>query len=393
MLIDGKHIYLGPYGSAKSREKYARLIAERNQGELPQITAADGKRYPDLLMAELLVKYIEWADTYYKQDGKSTGEVMNIGYALRPLRALYASMPARDFGPKALKTVQQYMIEDEDLCRTLINSRIGSIKRMFGWAVSEELIPPGVFEALRTVRGLRFGRTDARETEPVRPVADAWIEKTICFLPPQVAAMVRLQRLTGMRPEDVCGIRAKDINLSEDIWLFEPEGHKNRWRGHSRVLPIGPQAQEVIRPLLVDRAIDAHLFSPIEVMEWRQEQRRKHRSGRKTKIYPSETKRLERERKARKNRGGKGKRVPRSNYVTKSYYRAVQYAIEQAAKAGVVIPSWSPNQLRHARGTEVRKTHGLEAAQAILGHRKADVTQLYAERDLGLAIEIAKMTG
>ena len=207
------------------------------------------------------------------------------------------------------------------------------------------------------------------------------------------SAMVRLQRLTGMRPEDVCGIRAKDINMSDDIWLFEPEGHKNRWRGHSRVLPIGPQAQKVIRPYLVNRAIDAHLFSPIEAMEWRQEQRRKDRSGRETKIYPCETKRLERERKARKSRRGKGKRVPRSNYDTQSFYRAVQYAIKKAATVGVVIPSWSPNQLRHARGTEVRKTHGLEAAQVILGHRKADVTQVYAERDLDLAITIAKMTG
>ena len=29
VIIDGEHIYLGPYGSPESHEKYARLIAER----------------------------------------------------------------------------------------------------------------------------------------------------------------------------------------------------------------------------------------------------------------------------------------------------------------------------------------------------------------------------
>ena len=29
VIIDGEHIYLGPYGSPESHERYARLIAER----------------------------------------------------------------------------------------------------------------------------------------------------------------------------------------------------------------------------------------------------------------------------------------------------------------------------------------------------------------------------
>ena len=54
---------------------------------------------------------------------------------------------------------------------------------------------------------------------------------------------------------------------------------------------------------------------------------------------------------------------------------------------------WSPNQLRHAAGTEVRRQYGLEAAQVILGHAKADVTQVYAERDMALAAEIMSKIG
>lgn len=54
---------------------------------------------------------------------------------------------------------------------------------------------------------------------------------------------------------------------------------------------------------------------------------------------------------------------------------------------------WHPNQLRHTHLTAVRKQHGLEAAQVAAGHAKADVTQIYAERDLNLAIEVAKKMG
>jgi hypothetical protein len=46
-----------------------------------------------------------------------------------------------------------------------------------------------------------------------------------------------------------------------------------------------------------------------------------------------------------------------------------------------------------ALGTEIRKRYGLEAAQVILGHASADVTQIYAERDLQKAVEIMREVG
>lgn len=51
------------------------------------------------------------------------------------------------------------------------------------------------------------------------------------------------------------------------------------------------------------------------------------------------------------------------------------------------------NRLRHSRGTEIRKAFGLEAAQVTLGHRNADVTQVYAERDEELAKRVALQAG
>ena len=83
-------------------------------------------------------------------------------------------------------------------CRSEINRRVGRLVRMFKWAVSEELIPPSVYEALRTVSGPRKGRSGAREKPPVKPVAEEMVMAVKPFVSRQVWAMIELQRLTGM---------------------------------------------------------------------------------------------------------------------------------------------------------------------------------------------------
>jgi integrase len=49
--------------------------------------------------------------------------------------------------------------------------------------------------------------------------------------------------------------------------------------------------------------------------------------------------------------------------------------------------------LRHTAATEIQSKFGLEAAQVVLGHSTADVTQIYAERDLAKAMEVAQQIG
>ncbi|WP_261342182.1 tyrosine-type recombinase/integrase [Pseudobythopirellula maris] len=75
-------------------------------------------------------------------------------------------------------------------------------------------------------------------------------------------------------------------------------------------------------------------------------------------------------------------------YNVNAYRIAIHRACEKAGHA-----KWSPNQLRHSAATEVRKQFGLEAAQVICGHQSADVTQIYAERDVSLAKEVARKVG
>ena len=200
VIVNGQHIYLGRYGSSESREKYARIIAEST---VAQENGIDATRPQDALhqfsVEELILSYWHFAEGYYCRNGQPTQELGAIRDALRPLRKLYGNTPAAEFGPKALRTVRQQMVES-GLCRGLINRRIGKIKRVFKWAVSEELIPPSVYHGLQSLVGLRYGRTNAREAEPVKPVDDKWVNATLPYVSPQVSTMIQIQRLTGMRP-------------------------------------------------------------------------------------------------------------------------------------------------------------------------------------------------
>ena len=134
---------------------------------------------------------------------------------------------------------------------------------MFRWAVSEQLANPSIAHALDTVPGLRRGRTDARETPPIQPVADATIDATLPYLAAVVADMVRFQRLTGCRPAEVCILRPCDVKTGSEIWEYRPETHKTQHHGRDRVVFIGPKAQNVLRPYLL-REKTAYCFSPAD---------------------------------------------------------------------------------------------------------------------------------
>jgi integrase len=393
VIIDGRHVYLGKFGSPESKSAYSRIVSERfsAQTSLPDLKqqgVAVG-----LSINEVLLKYWGFAETYYVKDGRPAKELTSMKEALQHLRVIYGDTLASDFGPLRLKAVRQQMIT-ANLSRGVINSRVNRIKRMFKWAVSEQLVPSHVFESLRTVNGLRFGRSEARETEPVRPADDAAVDAVLPCVSPPVAAMIRLQRLTGMRPCEVVIMRPCDIDTTSETWLYQPSEHKNLWRGHRRVVPLGPKARSILAPYL-ERANDSYLFSPREAEAWRNERRTGVCSpDRTTPVYPSELRRRERNKQGR--RQSRSKRPKRDRYDTDSYRRAIDYGIIKAnrtRKSDEKIPHWHPNQLRHSFATAVRKQFGVEAAQVGLGHARTDVVEVYAEKNLGLATHVAQQVG
>jgi len=178
------------------------------------------------------------------------------------------------------------------------------------------------------------------------------------------------------------------------VWEYTPESHKTEHHGHKRVIFIGPQTQAVLLRYLA-RDPEAHCFWPVDSEAKRLAIRH---INRKTPLSCGNTIGTNRKRRPKRSAG--------DQYTTLSYSRAIARAClkafpvpddltgdPQAGKKWIAEHHWTPNQLRHSAATEIRKRFGLEAAQVCLGHSKADVTQVYAERDYTLAATVARQIG
>ena len=375
VTIAGRDVYLGKYGSSESRQAYDRHVAEWLARGRPTKDIRPGA---DLFVSQLILAFWHYVEISYSPETREG----TINPTLRRLRRLYGNTRVVEFGPLAFKALRQAMVNERDdkggrLSRSYVNRSMQWVRRLFRWGVGEELVEPSILQALEAVEPLRIGRTDAPETTPVSCVPDELVEKTIPHLPPVIAQMVRLQRLTGMRPGEVCALTTGELDLSGEVWMYTPRHHKTAHHGKKRVIPFGPRAQEVLRPYLRTE-LEAPVFSPR-----RSEADRKAnlRANRKTPMTPSQRKRDERVQKR-----------PRQNlanrYSSTSYGHAIWRACRQAG-----LPHWSPNRLRHTRATELRKSFGLDAAGAVLGHSRLETTQIYAERSVELAAKVALATG
>jgi integrase len=255
VVIHGKAHYLGKYGSQESWERYHRLIADLLTSPSPATSAPplpDPETGPSI--DELMVAFWDrHVVIYYVKDGRPTSEQDNVRQALRFLRRLHGQTPAMDFGPRALKLVREAMIQ-AGRCRTLINKDVCRIQQMFGWAVENELLPVQVHQALKRVEGLRKGRSDARERPPISKVSVAVVKATVPHLAAPLVAMVKLQLLTGARPGEIASLRPRDVDRSNPAsWVYRPGSHKTEHHGRDRVVVLGPRAQSVLSPWLLDR--------------------------------------------------------------------------------------------------------------------------------------------
>jgi len=370
VTLCGRDHYLGPHGTKASKHEYDRLIIEWLTAGRP---SAQSPEPGDITISELIAAYLRYANGYYRRNGESTGYVERLKPTLRILRETYGRTFVADFRPVAIESLQTRMI-GLGHSRMYVNQSISKLKRIFRWGVTKEMVRIEVLQRIQTVPCLKKGRTEARETLPVQPVDDAIVEATLERLPRVVADMVRLQRLTGGRPQDIYNLRPCEVDTSGDVWLYRPGMHKTEYRGRDRIVMIGPKAQDVLRPYLL-RNKEACCFSPRESETKR---RQAQHEQRKTSLSCGN--------KPGANRKRHPKRAAGDKYNKDSYCRAIHRACDKAG-----IEKWSPNRLRHSAATEIRQRFGLEAAQVFLGH--ADVTQIYAERDLALAVRVAKEVG
>ena len=426
VTLDGRqHTLPGAYNSPESWSEYQRLTSLWIAGgrRLPDCVAGDTGDVQSLeadagpTLTELIARFWRHAQAYYRLDGKSTGEAENFKSALRPLRQQYGATPAAAFGPLSLRALRASMLLPQPVVdpktkepklddagkpitrpgwsRNHANAQVNRIKRMFKWAVAYELIPPAVYHAVKEVDAIRRGRDGARETAPVKPVSSDLVEPVLAHVASEVAAIIRLQLLTGMRPGEAVLMRGVDLDMSDNVWVYTPQRHKTEHHGLEWSIYLGPQAQDLIRPFLnLDAA--AYLFSPVNA---ERDRRDALHAARKTPLSCGN--------RPGSNRSTKPAKSPGAHYTTITYYKAIIAGCDKAfappeAIARLRLPArrgkvrtrwetlaewqrrlgperwaelrrwqkehrWHPHQLRHNAATQYRRDADFEVAKTLLG--------------------------
>lgn len=317
---------------------------------------------PQLSVRSLVARYMAEAKRRYDpRPGGTSNELSNLDLALAPLLALYGAEPPEAFGSLQLRAVQLLLVE-RGLCCATINARLGRIKRVFRWGVAMNWVPPAQISALESVAPVRPPEAPgSRRVEAVRPEV---VERTLLWLDGRgtrraltLAAMIRVQMLTGMRPGELVGMCSEHIHrdgapqapaTEGETWgarpgaacaVYLPPRHKTAWRGRKREILLGPRAMAAILPYL--RPSGA-LF--------------RSRLG-----------------------------LP---YTVNSYQQSLRRASD---RAGVV--RWTANQLRHLAATLADERAGAETACEILGHGDLRTTERYLSRRRLRAADYAERYG
>lgn len=329
--------YLGPFGSEESRRKYGELPAGAAPGERidPLARSADpGDVGPSV--AELCLAYLSHAEAHYVKDGQQTDEVDCYRSLIRVLIDVFGLLALAKFGPNQLRTVRDAMIA-RLWSRGYINRQINRLRHMVKWGVGQEMVDPSVLERLRAVEPLLAGRSEARETRPRRIVPAEQIRLVQEKIRSQKAKdLMDLQLLTAARPGELLSLTTALIDRTGATWSAQLKRHKTEHFGKARVLAFGPQAQQILAKYLRADAPDAPLFQ------------------------------------IRRN----------------TYENIVRRACGRAG-----VPRFVPHELRHTSGTMYHDRLGFEAARAMLGHSRPDMTAHYTDHMAQKAMEAAKKLG
>lgn len=288
---------------------------------------------------ELAEAYNAHARSYYrKPSGRRTSEQQVIACAMAEFVRDHGAKPAQDVTPADLAATRRRLLE-KGLSRHTVNAYISRMVRAYQWACDPEtaLLEPELIAKMQAIRPLKFGRTQARETEPVHAAPEDDIDAVLRMLDgdtangreryqqDRLAAMIRLQAATGMRPGELCGMVAEGLKRGQGdgLWRYYPPEHKTEHHGHERTVYLESDAQAVLE----------RWMARAEIRD----------TGR---IFGTSV---------------------------NSYRRALQRACMRAG-----VPPIKPHQLRHTAATAMARRLPLRTVGGMLGHHSIAMTERYA---------------
>jgi len=392
---NGKRHYFGVSGTPGADENYRRfkIALLENPIKPAPVRKVEGSPVPDsspppdagtgdMLVAKLAVEFLK-----YHTPRLNKTDVQHFHTAIAFLVEMFGSLSVNEISPKKIRTVRDQMIQSGRFCRRTINVNVAKLVRIFVWGCEEEWVTSSVAGALKMIKNLPQGEPDTFDHPEREDVPDEVIRRTLAGCRPTLAAMIQVQYLLGLRPSELCRMTVGSIKQTKDseLWYYDLEHHKTRKYIGKKVIPLGKPVQKLLEPFLSGKVAGQAVFSPRQAIREHNERRRE---GNQTPMTPA---REERDR----QRAEKPTDRIGEFYDRDSYRRAVEYAIKQVNKGlqrgEKPIPMWTPYRLRNSAATTIELNNGLDAAQAQLGHKSADMTRRYSKAQLRKREQLARV--
>lgn len=323
--------YYGVVGDCSALERYQ---FDRKLWEVNHPISAKSE---SATVSDLIKEFLAYAKNRYIKHGRPTGTADNYKQVLTPLKKSYGSLATSDFTLDVLEEYQRSLDSSRRLCRRQVNKAIQAICYVFKWGALHRLngvriVPAEIASELRLIQPLRAGYSVSVDHPKKRSVNPADVEAALPHLPPIVADMVRLQILTGARPQEIRLMRCGDFRIIDrDLWYYYPSEYKTEHIDNNKIISIGPRSISILKPRLNGLKKGDYIFSP--------------------------------------SRENKANRVFNDFYRRDSYAVAIRRACRRAG-----VPVFTPYQLRKLRATQVDKLFGAETAAAVLGHSDVATT-------------------
>lgn len=359
-----KEIYLGTWGTEETELAYRRLCAEIYD-DMPTVVAVN-----QITLQELFDKYLEYAESRLKKPGMRIAKKI-IGVVIQ----FYNELPVNEFTAMPYRAIQERLTRiapnppsGREWSRQYVNRLMKTLRAILKWGISFDLVPSEVLAKIQSVPPVKEGEYSwLKDREDREDVPDGVVLRTLAFLPPTIADMVRIQRGASMRPCEVCSLKVGDLQPDGDLFCVGTKKHKTASAGVKRFFAFNHAETEILRRRCAGKSPDDHVFSPREAMQERWDAAGK---SRKTPVQPSQRLRAESRETSRLLRYG-------TFYTADAYGQAIKYAVIAANRAGTEVEHWTPYQLRHAAVTDNSLRYGREEAGLIAGHKSISTTQIY----------------
>ena len=248
----------GPYTVEQARQRAHDIIRAASEGRDPQREKSDGRNA--ITVSELCDNYLEAAQTNlvttrFRRPKRDATLKIDKGRVARHIKPLIGSLRARDVARGDVQRMADAIAQGKTAGvfsgkprgKAIVTGGAGAAARAVGllggiysWAEKRSLVPgPNPAHRVETMHGDPKERNlSPNELSTLGKV----LEANAITLPGPVAAL-RLIALTGLRREEVCGLRWAEIDLPGSCLRLE---HTKTGRS---IRPIGSAAKEALRSI------------------------------------------------------------------------------------------------------------------------------------------------